>query len=147
MKLNQLISLNAILFIALGIAFALYGPVMLAFFGVSEIESNNAILYWTIASFARMFGAVLFGFGLLLWAIRSESFIQAISPEIRRGIIFAMLLSNSLAAIVSFTQAWQIWLGFAGWLITGIFVLLLLAYTYLLITGQKSATTSQPVNK
>ena len=56
MKLTHLITLNAILFIAFGIAFALYGPLMMAFFGVPEIEENSTLLYWNVASFARLFG-------------------------------------------------------------------------------------------
>ncbi len=72
MKLTQLLSVNAIVFIGLGIAFALYGPLMIAMFGILESEGSPR-LYWYAASFARLLGAALFGFGFVLWAVRHQT--------------------------------------------------------------------------
>src|SRR4030042_400010 len=98
MKLVTLITANAILFVALGIAFALYGPLMLAFYGVPELSINTAD-YWHMASFARMFGAALFSLGLLMWAVSRT--VGTLTPAHRRGVIFALLLSDLLVAIVT----------------------------------------------
>ena len=40
LTLPRFITLHAILGMALGIAFALYGPLMLAFFGIADIPSQ-----------------------------------------------------------------------------------------------------------
>lgn len=136
MKLTTLISLHAVLSIGFGIAFGLYGPLMMAFFAVPEVLEIDAMAYWQLAAFARMFGAALFGFGLLLWSLRGV--IEAISPESRRGFIFALLLANLMGAIVSLTQQSAVWQSGAGWITTGIFVALLLAYGYALFVQSRS---------
>ena len=143
MKLTHLLTLNAILFIALGIAFALYGPLMMAFFGVPEIPENSFQLYWNVASFARLFGAALFGFGFLLWAVRGVAESQATPPETRRGIVFALLLANLMGAVVAITQQSSVWLSPAGWVATAIFALLTLGYGYFLVAGSRQAAIAE----
>jgi hypothetical protein len=133
MKLSQLFTINAILFIAFGIAFSLYSPLMMNFFAVPELQTIDSSGYWLLASFARMFGAALFGFGLLLWALRGA--VDQASPEAKRGLVFALLLAYLLGAIISATQQASIWQGPAGWIATGVFVVFLLAYGYFLGTS------------
>lgn len=139
MKLVTLITANAILFLASGIAFALYGPTMLAFFGVPDL-SIEATDYWHIASFARMFGAALFSLGLLIWAI--SRFVEILPPAHRRSVIFALLLSDLLAAVVSLTQQSSIWGTAAGWIVSAAFIILTLAYGYFLAFEQKATFPS-----
>ena len=139
MKLTLLITINAILFIAFGIAFALYGPLMMAFFAIPEMTGIDVQAYWQMAAFVRMFGAALLGFGLLLWSIRS--IIEGVAPEARRGILFALLLAYIIAAIVSITQQSSIWLSPAGWITTGVFVALILAYGYFLFAVKEPRQT------
>ncbi len=134
MKLSRLVTINAILFIIYGIAFSLYSPLMMNFFAVPELQTIDSQGYWLLASFARMFGAALFGFGLLLWALRGS--IDQASQATRRGIVFALILAYLLAAIVSATQQVSIWQGPAGWIATGTFVILLLAYGYWMGTNR-----------
>lgn len=127
MKLNLLLSAHAILLLGFGIAFALYGPLMLAFFAVPETLEIDALTYWHLAAFARMFGAALFGFGLLLFALRSP--IHKLDHNSQRGIIFSLLLANAMGLMVSLTQQTAVWQTPAGWITSGIFALLLLGYS------------------
>ena len=127
MKLSQLLTINAILWVAFGIAFALYGPMMLNFFAVPELKITPEI-YWQIAAFARMFGAALFGLGLLIWAISRG--IDELPAERRRSILFALLLSNLMAAFVAVTQQVSIWGTPAGWAMAAIFAAFMLADGY-----------------
>lgn len=133
MKLSSLIAFNGILFIAFGIAFALYGPLMMAFFNVPEL-SIDSTTYWHLAAFARMFGAALFGYGFLLWALRGA--VDELAAAKRRSIGMALLLGNLLAAMVSITQQSSIWYNAAGWVTTGIFAGLTLAYGAMLISAR-----------
>ncbi|MEW5871391.1 MAG: hypothetical protein AB1894_19115 [Chloroflexota bacterium] len=137
MKLKPLMTIHAIFLIGLGIAFALYGPLMLAFFGIPD-RVNSDTSYWQVATFARMFGAALFSFGLLLWAVRSieEQFLASA----RRGILSALTLSNLMIAIVTATQQAAIWGMSAGWILTGVFALFTLAYGYLLFRNTSTNT-------
>lgn len=127
------ITLNAVLALAAGIAFALYGPLMLAFFGVPEIPEENVLLYWHVASFARLFGAALFGFGLILWAVRG--YAETGPAEGRRGLAFALLLANAMGAFVATTQQFAIWETASGLILMAIFALFTLAYAIVLGKG------------
>jgi len=107
MNLERIITINALLLIAIGLAFVLYGPIMMALYAIPELLDAGELSYWTITSFARMFGAALLGYGLLLYAIRG--FTSQVNPETRRGIVFALLLGNIIATITSLTQQFAIW--------------------------------------
>jgi hypothetical protein len=126
-KLSHLVAANAFVFLAGGIAFALYGPLMIAMFGVLD-TGGDARIYWFVASFARMYGAALFGFGFLLWALRPVVESGALSAQAKRGIILALLLGNLLALYVAYTQQASIWGTLAGWLAMGIYALLSFGY-------------------
>jgi hypothetical protein len=130
MKLSYLILINAFAFLAFGIAFALYGPLMMSFFAIPEITGIDVAEYWQIASFARMFGAMLFAFGLLLWAVRGT--IDQIESEARRSLVFALVLGYGVATVVSITQQSSIWGSLAGWITTAICAAFTLAYGYFL---------------
>jgi hypothetical protein len=144
MRLTHLLTLNAILFIAFGIAFALYGPLMLAFFGVPEIPENNVQLYWHVASFARLSGAALFGFGFLIWAVRSLADGHVTPQEARRGVVFALLLGNLMGAIVAITQQSSVWLQPVGWAATAIFALLTVGYGYFMVSSGRLEANPKP---
>jgi hypothetical protein len=133
MKLTQLITINAILAIAFGIAFGIYGPIMMAFFNVPETPGGTVDLYWLVVSFARMYGAALFGFGFLLWAVRGLVAQPTMSSVSRRGIIFSLLLANAMGAFVAIVQQSAFWLSGAGWVTVGVYLLLLAGYIYFLV--------------
>lgn len=139
MKLNNLLLANALLFLALGIAFALYGPLVMAFFSFPELLENNVMAYWITASFVRLFGAALFGLGLLLWAVQGA--IKEASPAAQRSVLAAMLLANGMAAFVALTQQVSIWQSTAGWVTCGLFLLLVGVYLYALVFQRSTSTT------
>jgi len=136
MKLSTLITFNGILFIVFGIAFALYGPSMMGLFRIPELNIDG-IAYWHVTAFARMFGAALFGYGFLLWAVSRG--VDELSAANQRSIVMALLLSNLLAAVVSITQQSSIWYNAAGWITSGVFAVLTLAYGALLVTRRSTS--------
>lgn len=132
MKLQHVLTINSLLAIGFGLAFALYSPLMLAFFGIPDVASQEVVLYWNIAAFARLFGAALLAFGLLIWALRKTENGLGMDPESQRGVLYSLLIANLVGVMVAVTQQWQAWGGVAGWLTAGIFLLLALAYGYFL---------------
>jgi hypothetical protein len=126
LKLNWIVSINAISFLIIGIAFGIYAPLVLNFFGVPDIPSEDLLLYWTTVSFARLYGATLFGFGIVLWALRS--YLEATLPESRRGVIFSLVLANIFAAFVAATQSASIWQTWTGWILMIMHLLFALSY-------------------
>ena len=131
MKLQHWITLHAALAIGFGIAFALYSPLMMVMFGIPDIPSQDVLLYWNVIAFARMFGGALFALGLLLFALRRP--IEALSPEQRRGLVFALLIGNVVSLFIATTQQLSIWLAPAGVVAIVVFAILALGYLLFLI--------------
>ena len=128
MNLKTILLINAFLFIAGGIAFAIYGPLMIDMYGILGAEGET-ILYWYSTSFARMYGATLFGFGFLIWAASNLPDMSQKGSSARRAVILAMILANGMGLFVSLTQQVSIWGNVTGWLTTGLYALLFLLYT------------------
>ena len=134
-KISQFFTFNAILFNGLGIAFAVYGPLMVNFYGILETESS-AVSYWYVTSFARMYGVILFGYGFLIWAIKNIPDDSKTSPDTRRKIILAQLLTSILGLIVATIQQITIWWNITGWITVALFLALAIVYLYYLISDQ-----------
>lgn len=139
-KISKFLSINAILFVGLGIAFALYGPLMVNFYGILEIDTS-AISYWYITSFARMNGVILFGYGFLIWAIKNVPEDEHTSPQLRRNILFAQLLLAIVGFIVAVIQQYTIWWTHAGWITIAAFLYLAIGYLYFLVLDQRAMRT------
>jgi hypothetical protein len=127
LNLKTILLINALLSIAGGIAFALYGPLMIDLYGILGAEGDT-LLYWYSASFARMYGATLFGFGFLLWAASNIPDISQKGSPARRAVLLAMILANGMGLFVSITQQVSIWGNAVGWITTGVYAFLLLVY-------------------
>jgi Ca2+/Na+ antiporter len=135
-KISQFFFFNAIFFIGLGIAFTLYGPLMVNFYGILETESSG-VAYWYVTSFARMFGVILFGYGFLIWAIKNVPEDDKTSPEVRRKIIFAQLIASLVGLAVVLIQQITIWWNITGWLTVAAFLVLVIGYFYYLILDHR----------
>jgi hypothetical protein len=140
MKLKQLLFINALLYIAIGIAYTLYAPNTLAYFGVSDLPSGDYLTYWFIVSFARLFGALLFSLGLLLLGVRSLVGEPGLRPEAARSVVSSLVIGNIIAAITAFTQAAAVWSTALGWIFGGMFSLFAILYGYFLwkLSGSKA---------
>jgi hypothetical protein len=131
-KPSSVISVNAVLFIALGIGLTLYAPNVLSYFGVADLPGDNALLYWTVAAFARMFGAILLTLGLVLWGVRSLFQTNFDPAQSRRDVLFSLALGFIIICITALTQQASVWGSIAGWLITGMFAIFTMIYIFLL---------------
>lgn len=130
MKPASVMTFNAIVFVATGIAFTVYGPMVMAFLNVPELNLDG-IAYWHVTAFSRMFGAALFGYGFLIWWLARRA--DMLSGEMLAGAVRTLLLGNGIVAIAAISQQSQVWLVPAGWVLTGIFVVFTLCYIYLLV--------------
>ena len=137
MKPATILTLNAFLMVAIGIAVTLYAPNLLAFFQLNDLmtrlageESLLQLVYWMIVSFARLFGAGLLGTGILIWSLRTIIADPLLANEKRRGILFSLLLANLIITLTALTQQFSVWGSIIGWVIVGVFVLFSAAYTY-----------------
>jgi len=119
--------INAVVFIAFGIAFALYAPLVAGAFGILNTQGTSE-MYWYSVSFARLYGAALFGFGFLVWAVSNLTESLASATSTRRSVLVAMLLANGMGAIVALIQQVSIWGDLAGWITFGMYVILMAGY-------------------
>lgn len=132
MRLPPLLNLNAILALAAGIAFGLYAPLMMNLYGILE-AGGDSLSYWHAVSFARLFGAGLFGFGFLTLALRRLLLRAPLDRGAGSSVASAMLLAHLIGFMISITQQVSIWGTLTGWVTTGYFLLLMLAYAIALI--------------
>jgi hypothetical protein len=126
-SLKRWMFINALVFIAFGIAFALYAPLVVGAFGILNIEGTSQ-MYWYAVSFARLYGAALFGFGFLIWAVSSLTDSLAPGAGARRSVVIAMLLANGMGVIVALTQQVSVWGVLAGWITAGMYIILISGY-------------------
>jgi predicted membrane-bound spermidine synthase len=133
MKISPILTINAAIFVALGIGFTLYGPNILAYFGVSDLAGDNFLLYWNVVAFARMFGAMLLSCGLILWAIRGIFDDTTDKAQVCQEILFSLVLGFLIAAVAAITQVSSVWGSIAGWVLSGLFLVCTLVYIPFLI--------------
>jgi hypothetical protein len=141
MKTTPILSLNAIVWMAIGIAYALFGYLMLNLYGIPNIPENSQaglLLYNNILAFARIYGAVLMMLGLLLYSVRNLPENSNLSIETRRGILSALALGNAVMVFVAITEQFRNWVSIGGWITTLVPAIFFALYVYLLATGLKS---------
>jgi hypothetical protein len=105
---------------------------MIDAFGMLDFAEADGGIYWFTASFARLIGAALFGYGLLLWAISDLPSNKALTVSNKRKLYLALLLGNILGLFVAITQQWQVWINLAGWLTIAVFAIFVLGYAFAL---------------
>jgi hypothetical protein len=146
-KLSHLFAANAILYISLGIAFAMFTPIILNLYGIPEAKSNDVQLYWALASFARLFGAMIFGLGFVLWSLRYPERVDELETRTRFGLIYSLIIANVMGVFVAVTQQASVWLAPAGWITVGIFAVFGVAYIYFLVIEVRLARAPAPTKK
>lgn len=135
MTFQRLIMINAIFFIALGIAFCIYAPLIMALFQITEIEEMDVLAYWNIAAFIRLSGGGFFLFGLLLWAIHSA--LPELSIQSIKGIKFSLFIGFLVFFIVGLSQQVLVWQNIAGWILIALLFVFLMFYGFFLFKDKK----------
>lgn len=130
MKLSTIVTVNALVWVVMGIALGLYAPLALNIFGVPEIPAQDPLMYWNVAAFSRLYGSALFGMGLVLWALRS--FIDTLTAQNRRGVVFSLVFANILGAFVAATQSASFWRTSSGWILMAIYLVFTFGYAIFL---------------
>ncbi len=132
MSLKRWMFINAIVFIAFGIAFALYAPLVAGAFGILSTEGTSE-MYWYSVSFARLYGAALFGFGFLIWAVSPAADSLAQAPGARRSVLVALLIAHGMGMVVALSQQITIWGALAGWITVGMYTIFMAGYIIALV--------------
>jgi len=118
MKLKTFLTINAVVAMLSGLAFALewfYLAEPLVSDGSAlppDIGPNTPMMLWLLGSFVRMFGMALFGLGALTFAVRDAS-----EKALRRKILIALLLAWFFTALIALAQQIAIWNTPTGWLL------------------------------
>jgi len=120
MKFKYFVLLNSLVVFLFGAAFILRPLDMMALYGV--VQSG-----WGVTG---LLAVTLIGFGLVLSATA-----YSVSAERQRPVTVALLLANLLAFAISAAQQQAIWNTRMGWVTAGVYLVFVLGYGYLVVTG------------
>ncbi|MGH9837642.1 MAG: sensor histidine kinase [Blastocatellia bacterium] len=128
MKLRQLMLANAIVAVAAGLAFSAYGPMLLRFYGVSQIPwpVQSDWDFWRALPFTRVFGATLVVLGGFLGIagnyLHDSKTRRAFSAMLGGAYIYATLIVG--------IQQIALWETTAGMLTASAFLAMAIGYGY-----------------
>jgi signal transduction histidine kinase len=148
MRFKTMATITVVIFIAAGFGFAFQDLSLARFFGPSvrlslplpQAPENRLRLLMMFAgqrSFVYMFGAALFGCGLLTWAIRNLKDVTT-----QTNFSLALFGLNVVAGGMALTQQLSIWRSTAGWITAGVFFAQALGYCWLLVIKPKATTAT-----
>jgi signal transduction histidine kinase len=119
---------TAIFMLAMGIFFALWGPMMLPYLGDGGFPPMKGnVTAWSAFSFTRLFGAMLFTAGLVAWAARKLD-----RPDDQRSVGIAFFAGGLFLLFIGLTQKIAIWAPTPGWVAIFLIAMLPLSFGYML---------------
>jgi signal transduction histidine kinase len=127
MKYRILMTGAGVAAITIGFAFLGYGPMMAPLFGAGEIPKPEGewLHLWRLYSFVRVFGAVLFGMGII-----SLLGISITDPAAQKHTTLGHFFAYLMACTIALTQQIALWDNTAGWLLCGYFFVFAWAFGY-----------------
>jgi signal transduction histidine kinase len=148
MRFKTMATITAVIFIAAGFGFAFQDMSLARYFGSSLRLSSPVpqapadrlkvlMMYAGLRSFIYMFGAALFGCGLLTWAIRNLKDAPA-----QTNASLALFGLNVVAGGMALAQQLSIWKSKAGWITAGVFFAQAIGYCWLLVMKPKASTAT-----
>ncbi|MGH9831546.1 MAG: sensor histidine kinase, partial [Blastocatellia bacterium] len=146
MRFKTMATITAVIFILAGFGFAFQDMSLARLFGSSLRLSLPApqapadrlrvvMMFAGLRSFIYMFGAALFGCGLLTWAIRNLK-----DATTQTNASLALFGLNVVAGGMALTQQLSIWKSKAGWITAGVFFAQAIGYCWLLVMKPKAST-------
>ncbi len=148
MRFKTMAAITAVIFILAGFGFAFQEMSLARFFGSSvqlslpmpQAPADRMRVLMMFAgqrSFIYMFGAALFGCGLLTWVIRNLKDAAA-----QTNASLALFGLNVVAGGMALTQQISIWRTRAGWITAGVFFAQAIGYCWLLVIKPKASTAT-----
>jgi signal transduction histidine kinase len=137
-RLQYLLLLTAVAYLALGGAFALWPHWTLSKFGVPllpqfrPLDSRDVAL-WPLKALAQLYGLALMGTGLVAWSVR-----HVFEPAAQRQVVNGFLAANVWACGLTFLlqQAVLSRFGPLGWALSALFGSLTVAFAYFRLSPQ-----------
>jgi hypothetical protein len=117
MKLNTLLTINAVVILVYAVGALFIPATMLIMYGMTYGPGEQLM--------TRYFGASMLALGLLSWLARNAT--DAIA---RRAVILAFLVFDTAGAVVSVQGTLSGVMSSLGWQVVAIFLVLLLGFVY-----------------
>lgn len=117
MKLNALMTVNAVIAGLFGIAFVVVPAKILAIYGIT-VNAQFALV-------GQLFGAALLGYALLTWTARN-----AAPSDARGAIVLALFMSDAIAFVIALIAQLRNVVNQVGWSTVAIYLLLALGFGY-----------------
>ena len=133
MQFKSILTINAILAFASGVACVLAPAQMLAFYGVT-LDSMGLVIY-------QFWGTALIGLGMLTWFLRN---IQV--PGLNKTIALSLLITNGLSTVMAIRGQFAGANSF-GWSTVALFLLLTIAWSLFLLLGRNTIENKDGVSQ
>lgn len=126
---RSLMAITGVFGLILGILVAIDGPMLLPYFGDSNLPppTPGNMTVWSAIAFTRLFGAMLFTIGLIAWMLRNLD-----RPEDRRSAGLAFFLGSLFLLFFALIQQIAIWAKTPGWIAVSLIAMFPLGFGYLL---------------
>lgn len=128
MKYRFVMTVAAVAVMLAGLAFGLYGPVLLGVFGIDQPPGFTPphMSFYRMRSFLFVAGTILFGFGLVTLSARKVA-----DPIVQRGIAIGHFFAYLAAGLMNLSQQTALWETPGGWISVAFFFILAVAMGYL----------------
>jgi hypothetical protein len=117
MKLGVLMTINSVIAAVFGIAFIVIPVRFLSIYGVVA-DARFAFV-------GQLFGAALFGFGMLTWLARTAG-----DSEARRAIVLALFVSDAIGFVVALIAQLRGLVNAVGWSTVVIYLVLAIGFGF-----------------
>lgn len=125
MKLNVVMTVNAVVAAVFGLAFVFVPGQLLMQYGVTADAPLKFI--------GQLFGTALVGYAVLTWSARSAG-----DSDARKAIVLAMFVGNGVGFIIALIGQLQRVVNSLGWSTVAIYLILALGFASVLL-GKRSA--------
>lgn len=134
MTLRNLMVFNAAIVLTSGVAFA-FAPVLIDLYNFTlPSADSNAPSDWAGIAFARFFGVVCVGYGLLLWTTSGAADLWA-----RRTVSGVLLATNLFGTLVLLAQQYAIWESMMGWVTVVVHLFFTVGYGFVWLKGSPAS--------
>jgi hypothetical protein len=126
MRLTNLLVVSAAIAAIFGVALVVLTGPLLAIYGMTVDKTGTVV--------AQLFGSVLIGFAVLNWFARNVT-----DPEARRAVVLGNLAADAVGFVVILLGQLAGIANTLGWSNVAIYLLLTLAWAYVLFTQREGA--------
>lgn len=140
--LSNLMLLNGVVLLIIGAAFATVPDLVQLYGAELSWDANDASRGYAVFGFARLFGFLCMGYGLLLFAAS-----RVAETEVRKLVAGVLASVNTFAAVYLLGAQMTMWETTVGWITIAVHTFFALGYGFFWTTGNRISGAPSPVRR